>query len=294
VCAAAGVQFFAAPALLWCPAAWPPPVIHLRPRQCLFDRRTSGAHADAPASATTTRGIDMHDEELGAAPAPEGDFELLTSFSTPTEAFVLRGVLEAAGLSPVVRDANLVQTHQWLTNAVGGVRVLLPASQLVAGRNIVEEWRQGAFELVEDGETPSLPPVLPTLLRPIFSPDAAALWSFVLTPVFGGVLHVWNARQLGDARLSRVAWVSLLMLLAVTAWGTRLMLAGPFDEFVFFRASLLVSFATLLWYFAAAAGQSRLVVQTYGRAYAKKSILAPVLVVVVGLLAAGWGLDTIR
>lgn len=236
----------------------------------------------------------LSDHDEGPAPVPEGDFQLLASFSTPTEAHVLRGVLQAAGLQPVVSDANFAQANPWMANAIGGVRVLLPSSQLASGREAMSQWRAGDFELLEEGELPAAKPVLATLPRPIFNPDAAAFWSFCLTPVFGGLLHLWNARQIGDARLLRIArWslpVLVLMSVAATVVALRMM-SGPG---VFFRGSVLLSLPNLLWYFAAASKQSRHVVQTYGRQYSRRGLFFPVLATTVGLFAAGWVLDSLR
>ena len=235
-----------------------------------------------------------NDSQPGSAPLPgaEGDFERLAAFATPTEAYLLRGALQAAGLSPVVADANLAQANPWLANAMGGVRVLLPASQLAAGRQVMAQWHAGELQLDGDDATP-VPRALSQLSEPIFSPDASVLWSFLLTPVFGGVIHVLNARRLGDARLQRTAGLSLVVLLLVTAFGARVAHRLVADEYVLFRASIIVSFVTLVWYFTAGVRQSKHVLEAYGRRYSRKSLLLPALAAAAGLLATGWGLDTL-
>jgi hypothetical protein len=58
----------------------------------------------------------------------EGDFVRVASCATPTEAHLLKGVLEANGLAPTVADANIVQAQGWMPLAMGGVRAMRPGS----------------------------------------------------------------------------------------------------------------------------------------------------------------------
>lgn len=72
---------------------------------------------------------------------------------TPTEAFILQGRLQAENVAAVVADAGLAQANYLLTLALGGVRVLVPASQLAAAREIKLALERGDYALGEDDES---------------------------------------------------------------------------------------------------------------------------------------------
>ncbi|QID17237.1 DUF2007 domain-containing protein [Nitrogeniibacter mangrovi] len=69
---------------------------------------------------------------------------------TPTEAHLWGECLRAAGLEVMVADANLVQTHSLIGVAVGGVRVMVPASQADEAQAVLEAFHRGDFSLPED------------------------------------------------------------------------------------------------------------------------------------------------
>jgi len=234
--------------------------------------------------------MDSNEEATANEPAYEGDFHVIATFATPTEAYLLRGTLQAAGLTPSVADANIMQANPWLATALGGVRVLVPAAQLAEARRTMEHLRAGDLQL-EEGDEAQQPKSFAKLASPIFSPDAAALWSFVLTPAFGAVLHVFNAGVIRDARLQRIAWTSMVILIAATLTGAMMAHGIVHDEFAPFRASILVSFVTLIWYFVAGQRQSRHVLEVYGSKYAKRGMFIPALVAAVALFALGWIAD---
>ncbi|MBX3609033.1 MAG: DUF2007 domain-containing protein [Hydrogenophaga sp.] len=80
-----------------------------------------------------------------------GDWQTLTTVFTPTEAFVLRGVLQAAGVPAAVADAHLVQAHGLLAAAIP-VRVLVPERCVDQAREVLAEFERGDFALDdEDG-----------------------------------------------------------------------------------------------------------------------------------------------
>lgn len=82
----------------------------------------------------------------------EGDFETVARFLNPTDAHIVCACLEAAGLPSVVADANLVQTNALWAIAIGGARVLAPASRIAEAKEIVEAFNRGDFTLPEDGD----------------------------------------------------------------------------------------------------------------------------------------------
>jgi hypothetical protein len=79
-----------------------------------------------------------------------GDWQTLVTFFSPTEAFLLRGCLQAAGVPAVVADAALVQAHGLLASAIP-VRVQVPERRLEEARRVVQAFHRGDFALPDDG-----------------------------------------------------------------------------------------------------------------------------------------------
>lgn len=77
----------------------------------------------------------------------EGDFVTVASCTTPTEAHLLKETLIAAGLKAEVADANFIQANSWMSNAVGGVRVLVPAALAAEAKATVDAFNAGAYQL---------------------------------------------------------------------------------------------------------------------------------------------------
>ncbi|MDO9203077.1 MAG: DUF2007 domain-containing protein [Hydrogenophaga sp.] len=86
----------------------------------------------------------------------QGDWQTLVTFFSPTEAYVLRGCLQAGGVPAVVADAHLVQTHSLLASAIP-VRVMVPAHRLAEAEAVVAAYHRGDFALPDD-EPPPLDP----------------------------------------------------------------------------------------------------------------------------------------
>lgn len=110
-------------------------------------------HANAPAQA---------DEE----PQGLGDLVTVTRVFNSLEAEMLRGCLESEGIPTTLGDAQTVQTDTLLTVALGGIRVMVPASFADAARQTVEAVERGALaidELPADAE-PAAPDVEPAAL----------------------------------------------------------------------------------------------------------------------------------
>lgn len=83
----------------------------------------------------------------------QGDWHTLVTFFSPTEAYVLRGCLQAGGVPAVVADAHLVQTHSLLASAIP-VRVMVPVHRLAEAEAVVAAFQRGDFALPDD-EDPS-------------------------------------------------------------------------------------------------------------------------------------------
>ncbi len=87
----------------------------------------------------------------------DGDWQTLVTFFNPTEAYLLRGVLQAGGVPAMVADAQLVQAHSLLASAIP-VRLLVPEKWMRQAKSVVEAFQRGDFALPED----ELPPDHPT------------------------------------------------------------------------------------------------------------------------------------
>lgn len=90
-------------------------------------------------------------DELNSGYSPElGDWVTLTTVFQPLEAFMLRGVLQAAGVPAAVADANLVQAHGLLAPAIP-VRLLVPEGCKAQAEGVLAAFHRGDFRLDEDG-----------------------------------------------------------------------------------------------------------------------------------------------
>ncbi|SEL61193.1 hypothetical protein SAMN05216359_11245 [Roseateles sp. YR242] len=214
------------------------------------------------------------------------DFVRVASFASPTEAYVLRGVLLSAGLSPRVTDDNTGQGNPWVTQAVNAVGVLVPGPEVGAARDVMAAFDAGAYELPDEDTT--APAVFDTQPALLFNPDRAALLSLLLTPIFGVAVQMANARKLAarEGRISQWMWLVVLTALSLLAvLGTHELNPG---WAVAFRASIFsLGGLTATWYFISGRFQSKRFIAAYGPHYRRKSLLAPALGAVLGWLVLG-------
>jgi hypothetical protein len=87
-------------------------------------------------------GNSAYDPELG-------DWQTLITVFSPTEAYMLRGMLQAAGVPAAVADAHLVQAHGLLAPAIP-VRVQVPEKRLDQGKEVLAAFERGDYGLSED------------------------------------------------------------------------------------------------------------------------------------------------
>jgi len=83
------------------------------------------------------------------APSGGGDLVLIARLFTPIEAHMLQSRLEAEGVPAVVTDGHIVGVNPLLTMAVGGVRVLVPESDVERAREIMRAIERGDYRLDE-------------------------------------------------------------------------------------------------------------------------------------------------
>lgn len=65
------------------------------------------------------------------------DWVKVASFSQPFEAHLARTQLESEGISCVVSDEYLVRVDWLLSNAIGGVKLMVPASEASHARDVL-------------------------------------------------------------------------------------------------------------------------------------------------------------
>lgn len=215
------------------------------------------------------------------------DFVAVDTCATPTEAHLIKGVLESAGLTPVTTDNHLLQAYDWLTPAVGGVRVMVPASEAAAARQALADYRAG--ELMLAGEEDSGKPAFELLCSPIYSPDIATLLSFVLVhPAFGAGVHLLNARTLQPGGAGALAWAWFLTLAAGSLATLMLVAQGADAPLNPALAAFGLSLLTAVWYLSFAQAHGKAVLQRFGPAYPRRSVVPLVIGVVAVELALGW------
>ena len=80
------------------------------------------------------------------------DLFTVATYYLPTDAHIVRGCLVAAGIPAVIADDQLVQTDSLLTPAMGGVRILAPASYLQQAKEVIDAFNRGEFQLDENAD----------------------------------------------------------------------------------------------------------------------------------------------
>jgi Putative prokaryotic signal transducing protein len=100
----------------------------------------------------TSRGLKLPDPIItaGGTARYDGVFETVARFLIPTDAHIMCACLEAAGVPALVADANLVQMNNLWAIALGGVRVLVPASRVAEAKDVIAAFNRGDFALPND------------------------------------------------------------------------------------------------------------------------------------------------
>lgn len=83
---------------------------------------------------------------------PGRDLFIVARYLIPMEATLMQGCLEASGIPAVLADAHLMQTDLLLAPALGGVRILVPASFVQQAQAVIEAFGRGEFELDENAD----------------------------------------------------------------------------------------------------------------------------------------------
>ena len=90
---------------------------------------------------------------------PHGDLVTVTRVFNSLEAEMLRGCLQAEGIPATLGDAQTIQTDTLLTVALGGIRIMVPATFADAARQTVAAFEGGALAIDElPDDAPSADP----------------------------------------------------------------------------------------------------------------------------------------
>lgn len=80
------------------------------------------------------------------------DYTLVARFGFPSEIVAIKGRLEAEGIDVLIKDELTVQVHNFYSNAIGGIRMLVKNSDLERAKIILTE---NGYKVEEDDTQPS-------------------------------------------------------------------------------------------------------------------------------------------
>ncbi|MFZ4874232.1 putative signal transducing protein [Janthinobacterium sp. Mn2066] len=80
------------------------------------------------------------------------DYCLLARLMIPTDAHVIRGCLEAAGIPVILTDDQHMQANLLLAPAIGGARILVRESDVARANDILAAYERGDLALPEDAD----------------------------------------------------------------------------------------------------------------------------------------------
>ena len=64
---------------------------------------------------------------------------VVATFSLPTEAEMARELLETNGIAARLRDQGFIGIYPWMSNALGGVKLVVAAEEAELAREILEQ-----------------------------------------------------------------------------------------------------------------------------------------------------------
>ncbi len=83
---------------------------------------------------------------------PGRDLYIVARYLIPLDAALMQGCMEASGIPAVLADAHLMQTDLLLAPALGGVRILVPASFVQQAQAVMDAFQRGDFALDENSD----------------------------------------------------------------------------------------------------------------------------------------------
>lgn len=212
------------------------------------------------------------------------DLSVVRVANTPTEAQLLRNVLQAADIPSYVNDANLLQANSFLTGAIGGVKLMVASVDLERAQQVLRDWDGGEFVL--EGERMDAPPQYKTVDRPLFSPEAAFVCSLLVSPALGAAIEIANLKSMNRTEGRSLAWFVFVAMLLVTLATTAFMIYIGCGFLSGFSASLALSFFSVSLYMLFGREHSRLLIDEYGIRYPRRSLFR--ITVLIAAFTAGF------
>lgn len=83
-------------------------------------------------------------------PTDEDPLVVVAAYMDLPAAYVAKGLLQSEGIDAVLRDEHLVTANWMLSNAVGGIRLAVPQSQLEDATALLAQVAQGERQLDEE------------------------------------------------------------------------------------------------------------------------------------------------
>lgn len=108
------------------------------------------------------------------------EFVLLNTYANYVDAHIARGVLEEEGINCWLKDENTVTIDPILTNAVGGIKLMVIREQAQRAWNLLEDLRKEAKK-----NTPC-PKCGSTNIELVSTPRKAVNWLSAITTFFLG------------------------------------------------------------------------------------------------------------
>jgi hypothetical protein len=130
-----------------------------------LQRRLAGGSFTEQAQALAVAELRLRGAAVPALPEPADadaiapqltaeDMVPLARLLEPMEAGLMQSFLLAQGIDAVMADAHLVQANALIFYALGGVRMLVPASQLAQATELIAARDRGEFQLSDDEDAP--------------------------------------------------------------------------------------------------------------------------------------------
>jgi hypothetical protein len=196
---------------------------------------------------------------------------IVANCGTPTEAQLIKNMLKTVDIHAFIDQANLMQGNGFLGgSAVGSVNVLVAKADLEGAQEVMRDFNRGQFLL--EGETLEQAIQYKILDRPVFSPNAALVWSFLLTPAFYFSLHICNLKALGRTQELFRAKLSLYFFILLSLLGMGFLFSQSPSWAVPIHVSLSFSFITLILYLFSSDKQSGILIKEYGVHYPRRSL----------------------
>lgn len=90
-------------------------------------------------------------------PPPPGSMVCVASFAYPDEARMARALLESASIPVFLENEHILSLNQWLTNAIGGLHLMVPAACAEDARQVLDS-KVSDQELDAQAEAAPKPP----------------------------------------------------------------------------------------------------------------------------------------